>query len=132
MPLLRRLQLEPWTSGASSLEDDEDHRTTHQYLLQDLHRLEAVAEALADKERAQLRAWNALRDAVLLATEPLKMVLRILLHRAVSLDPNGYFALPVPLEDVPDYLDFVQTPMDFSSMAVKLEANEYEKRPIHQ
>lgn len=130
LPLLRRLQLEPWSSLTPvNLADPasvSDGFATRRYLLNDLHRLSRVTEALLERERVALRSFSALSDAFQLATEPLQTLLRLLLRRAMAADPDSFFAQPVSPDEVPDYLDIIQHPMDFTTMATRLESFQYE------
>jgi len=130
MPLLRRLQLEPWSSsGSATLSDDqavEENFATRRYVLEDLRRLSSVTEAVLAGERKRIAAFSSWNDAFHLATEPLLTLLRILMRQGISLDTEGYFLAPVSLDLAPDYPDFVFHPMDFSSIAAKLESRQYE------
>jgi hypothetical protein len=85
-----------------------------------------VTEALLERERVALRSFSALGESFQLATEPLQTLLRLLLRRAMAVDVDSFFALPVSIEDVPDYLDVIAAPMDFTTMAIRLESFEYE------
>lgn len=127
MPLLRRLQLEPWTSSAtiSDAQSIRENSETRRYLLADLQRLEALAAAVAQREKRKLAALAALHEQYTMAAEPLLVTLRVLLRTAIALDRSAYFVRPVSPADVPDYLDHIQTPMDLATMAQRLEAQHY-------
>ena len=56
---------------------------------------------------------------------PLQYLLRRVLQTLKERDTNEIFADPVDVSEVPDYLDFIQEPMDFSTMQDKLEAGQY-------
>lgn len=127
-PLLRPLQMEPWSSSniASSEESINEHRETRQYILNDLKRLEAVSGAMVDFEKNRLRSFSSLQEGFQLASEPLTIIMRIVLRFAAQQDPDSFFTHPVPLDLVPDYLEVISDPMDFFTMAQKVENQEYE------
>ncbi|CAL8107597.1 unnamed protein product [Orchesella dallaii] len=52
-------------------------------------------------------------------------VMSDVLNKLIAEDDQQIFAEPVSLEDVPDYLTIIQTPMDFSLMQSKLISKEY-------
>ncbi|MEE6528736.1 hypothetical protein FKM82_017252, partial [Ascaphus truei] len=56
---------------------------------------------------------------------PLTVLLRTTLDLLQQKDPANIFTEPVNLTEVPDYLDFVLRPMDFSTMRHKLECHQY-------
>lgn len=124
MPLLRRLQLEPWTSTSLPGEIDAA-RYTRLAILHDLRRLRAIAALLLERERRKLAVAAAEHDIFQLCTQPLLSVMRILLHTAIAKDPAGFFAHPVSLDDVPDYLDIIAQPMDFATLAANAESGQY-------
>jgi hypothetical protein len=124
MPLLRRLQLEPWT-GTSLPGEIDAARYTRLAILHDLRRLRAIAAALLERERKKLAVAAAEHDIFQITSQPLLTIMRILLHTAIARDPAGFFARPVSLADVPDYLDIIAQPMDFASLASNVESNQY-------
>ncbi len=128
LPLLRRLQFEPWSTSSFNVGDPKAikaNRFTREYILKDLQRLEGLCSNLVRSERNRLESFTCLRDSISLALDPCTILSRLILRTAISLDPNGLFAAPVSVEDVPDYLDIIQEPMDFHTMAVKLESDAY-------
>ncbi|PWZ01692.1 hypothetical protein BCV70DRAFT_199128 [Testicularia cyperi] len=48
-----------------------------------------------------------------------------LIENLMRRDSYKFFCEPVNLEDVPNYLEFIKTPMDFGTMKKKIEAREY-------
>ncbi|KAG8439876.1 hypothetical protein GDO86_005879 [Hymenochirus boettgeri] len=56
---------------------------------------------------------------------PLTVLLRSLLDQLQEKDPARIFAHPVNLSEVPDYLDHIKHPMDFSTMKKRLEDQRY-------
>ncbi|CAM5072797.1 unnamed protein product [Natator depressus] len=56
---------------------------------------------------------------------PFNVLLRTTLDLLQEKDPAQIFAEPVNLNEVPDYLEFISNPMDFSTMRRKLESHLY-------
>lgn len=50
--------------------------------------------------------------------KPLESILKVVLEALKAKDPQDIFDQPVDTEEVPDYLDIVTKPMDFSTMDV--------------
>lgn len=57
--------------------------------------------------------------------QPFVVLLRHALDQLEERDTNRIFTQPVDLEEVPDYLDYIEHPMDFSTMRKKLEEHQY-------
>ena len=129
-PLLKRLHIEPWTVGIYVDERTNALRLAKlQYvyrLREDLEKIRLLAELVRKREKAKLRQLCQFNAAVVqgtLLTE--QSNLRAALNRIVALDRDEIFAAPVSLEDVPDYLDVIKCPMDWSTIQSRLEALEY-------
>ncbi|TNN32850.1 Bromodomain and PHD finger-containing protein 3 [Liparis tanakae] len=56
---------------------------------------------------------------------PMLVLLRSTLDQLQQKDTAQIFAEPVDIKEVPDYLEFISRPMDFSTMRAKLEAHAY-------
>ncbi|XP_070594117.1 peregrin isoform X9 [Erythrolamprus reginae] len=56
---------------------------------------------------------------------PFLILLRRTLDQLQEKDTGNIFSQPVPLSEVPDYLDHIKKPMDFYTMKQKLEAYRY-------
>ena len=70
-------------------------------------------------ERKQRAAEKKLREGTMM--ERCRAIIDLLVVR-----PDGFwFKEPVSIEDVPDYLDVVTNPMDYSRIKAKLKAGEY-------
>ena len=80
---------------------------------------EDLEDERASASRKQKAAETKLRSGPLM--ERCEAILDLL-----SLRPDGFWFLePVSVEDVPDYLDVVESPMDYSTIKAKLKASEY-------
>nr|KAF6267547.1 bromodomain containing 1 [Myotis myotis] len=67
--------------------------------------------------------------ALELRLTPLTVLLRSVLDQLQEKDPARIFAQPVSLKEVPDYLEHIKQPMDFSTMRKRLEAQGYSSLP---
>ncbi|KAJ3218951.1 nuA3 HAT complex component nto1 [Dinochytrium kinnereticum] len=128
-PLLKRLHLEPWTATASATKEDETFRAMRNeilvYIRKDLERVRLLAELVKKREKEKLKQYQMQVQSLDLIFNPVTQVLRPILEDIKRLDHKILFGEPVNLEEVPDYLDVVKTPMDFFTMTRKLELNEY-------
>lgn len=68
---------------------------------------------------------EASNDSEVLNNRPLHELLLSILEKLAVYDDEGIFAEPVDLSEVPDYLDIVKEPMDFSTMRNKINSNQY-------
>ncbi|VDM95172.1 unnamed protein product [Thelazia callipaeda] len=57
---------------------------------------------------------------------PLQLFCDNLLRRLKAKDPDEYFAFPVTQAMAPDYHEIIKEPMDFATMRLKIDRNEYE------
>ncbi|KAJ3255349.1 nuA3 HAT complex component nto1 [Chytriomyces hyalinus] len=128
-PLLKRLHLEPWTATTTAIQQDEGVRAKRMEVLRkirnDLERVRMLSELVKKRERERLKRSQTQFQIALLFFHPLTCLLRPALEEIRRLDLKGMFEEPVDLEVVPDYLEFIKTPMDFETMHDKLEMNEY-------
>lgn len=58
-------------------------------------------------------------------TRPLEEVLSKLIADISRKDEYGFFGQPVPLQEVPDYLDVIRKPMDLGTMGNKVRSGAY-------
>lgn len=134
VPLLRRLQMAHPGGGrrGGELRDADDaggglreQLKFWQRLRQDLERARLLVELMRKREklkREQLRLHQLATELLLC---PRDVLLRRLLAQLRELDPTDIFAQPVNLSEVPDYLNYIQKPMDFWTMEQKLKRHEY-------
>nr|XP_037271237.1 peregrin-like isoform X5 [Rhipicephalus microplus] len=135
VPLLRRLQMaHPGGGGrrGGELRDADEaggglreQLKFWQRLRQDLERARLLVELMRKREklkREQLRLHQLATELLLC---PRDVLLSRLLTQLRELDPTDIFAQPVNLSEVPDYLNYIQKPMDFWTMEQKLKRHEY-------
>ena len=96
-----------------------------QRLRQDLERARLLCELIRKREKTKRELMRLREKELELQIYPIQYLLRRVLQTLKERDPNDIFAEPVNVSEVPDYLDFIQEPMDFSTMQDKLEAGQY-------
>ncbi|KAJ3180757.1 nuA3 HAT complex component nto1 [Geranomyces variabilis] len=128
-PLLKRLHLEPWTASASALKNDEAARAkrnqTAIIIRQDLEKVRLLVELIRKREKEKMRQYQAGVGYTELLLFPVARHIRPVFEQIRALDRNGYFSDPVTPEIAPDYFEHVKTPMDFSTIARKVDNYEY-------
>jgi len=90
---------------------------------------------ISQKEANRRRAWATEDDAATAAGRPwpalprhlVKQILSTLLEEATKYDEDkgGIFSNPVPRDEIPEYYDIIDHPMDYGTMKEKLERGEY-------
>lgn len=96
-----------------------------QRLRQDLERARLLCELIRKREKTKRELMRIKEKELELQIYPLQYLMRRLLQTLKERDTNDIFADPVDISQVPDYLDFIQQPMDFSTMQSKLDAGHY-------
>ncbi|KAI8906839.1 PHD-zinc-finger like domain-containing protein [Gorgonomyces haynaldii] len=129
--LLKRLHLEPWTALRmnESKEEKQEKMTKYQSLLKlrkCLERTRSVVELLQMRERERIRLWHKELQLLQEAFNPLGPVIRPTLKKCQELDRHKFFEYPVDTALVPDYLDIIEHPMDYTEIHRKLDNFEYQ------
>lgn len=96
-----------------------------QRLRQDLERARLLVELIRKREKLKREQLRLHQLATELALHPLSVLLRRLLRSLGDWDSAQIFAQPVDLNEVPDYLNYIDKPMDFWTMEQKLRRHEY-------
>ncbi|KAF3843907.1 hypothetical protein F7725_015955 [Dissostichus mawsoni] len=120
VPLIRRLQANPQPPKVKKLNRMETNQALKEQL-KEWHRLRH------DLERARL-LLELIRKREKLKREeltPFNILLRAVLSQLQEKDQYSIYAQPVNIKEVPDYLDHVKNPMDFSTMRKRIDAHEY-------
>uniref|UniRef100_A0A8C5MJ99 Bromodomain containing 1 n=1 Tax=Leptobrachium leishanense TaxID=445787 RepID=A0A8C5MJ99_9ANUR len=132
IPLLRRLQSSLQSQrNIQQREDDEEIQTLKkklkywQRLRHDLERARLLIELIRKREKLKREQVKVEQVAMELQLTPLTVLLRSLLEQLQEKDPARIFAHPVNLAEVPDYLDHIKHPMDFSTMKRHIEDQRY-------
>ncbi|KAM7136985.1 bromodomain and PHD finger-containing protein 3 isoform 3-T4 [Molossus nigricans] len=96
-----------------------------QKLRHDLERARLLIELIRKREKLKREQIKVQQAAMELELMPFNVLLRTTLDLLQEKDPAHIFAEPVNLSEVPDYLEFISKPMDFSTMRRKLESHLY-------
>jgi hypothetical protein len=129
-PLLKRLHLEPWTSGKSSeMEIDNEARQGHlehlQRLREDLLRVKQMADLARKRENVRFWQCEATHQILSSCFFPHEDALHQIFDRIISLDKSSFFKSPVSRLIAPDYYNVVKRPMCWDMMEQKLNRHEY-------
>ncbi|XP_066480869.1 bromodomain and PHD finger-containing protein 3 isoform X6 [Tiliqua scincoides] len=132
VPLIRRLHSH-LQSQRNAEQKDQDEKTSAvkeelkywQKLRHDLERARLLIELIRKREKLKREQVRVQQAAMELQLTPFNVLLRTTLDLLQEKDPAQIFAEPVNLSEVPDYLEFISKPMDFSTMRQKLESHQY-------
>ncbi|XP_060087516.1 bromodomain and PHD finger-containing protein 3 isoform X1 [Heteronotia binoei] len=132
VPLIRRLHSHLQSQrNAEQKEQDEKNSAVKeelkywQKLRHDLERARLLIELIRKREKLKREQVKVQQAAMELQLTPFSVLLRTTLDLLQEKDPAEIFAEPVNLSEVPDYLEFISKPMDFSTMRRKLESHQY-------
>nr|KAF6362583.1 bromodomain and PHD finger containing 3 [Pipistrellus kuhlii] len=132
VPLIRRLHSH-LQSQRNAEQREQDEKTSAvkeelkywQKLRHDLERARLLIELIRKREKLKREQIRVQQAALELELMPFHVLLRTTLDLLQEKDPAHIFAEPVSLSEVPDYLEFISKPMDFSTMRRKLESHLY-------
>ncbi|XP_074092522.1 bromodomain and PHD finger-containing protein 3 isoform X3 [Macrotis lagotis] len=132
VPLIRRLHSH-LQSQRNAEQKEQDEKTSAvkeelkywQKLRHDLERARLLIELIRKREKLKREQVKVQQAAMELELTPFNVLLRTTLDLLQEKDPAQIFAEPVNLSEVPDYLEFISKPMDFSTMRLKLESHLY-------
>ncbi|XP_037334082.2 peregrin isoform X1 [Pungitius pungitius] len=96
-----------------------------QRLRHDLERARLLVELIRKREKLKRETIKVQQMALEMQLTPFLVLLRSTLEQLQERDINNFFTEPVPLAEVPDYLDHIDTPMDFQTMWNLLESHRY-------
>ncbi|KAM6321681.1 bromodomain-containing protein 1 isoform 5-T5 [Aegotheles albertisi] len=132
VPLLRRLQSSLQSQrNTQQREDNEEMQALKeklkywQRLRHDLERARLLIELIRKREKLKREQVKIEQVAMELQLTPFTVLLRSVLDQLQEKDSARIFAQPVNLKEVPDYLDHIKHPMDFSTMRKRLDAQGY-------
>ncbi|XP_069045753.1 peregrin isoform X2 [Lepisosteus oculatus] len=135
VPLLRRLQThlqsQRNTEQVPSRDSEEKHSAlkeqlkSWQRLRHDLERARLLVELIRKREKLKRETIKVQQLALEMQLTPFLILLRSTLEQLQDRDTSHFFAEPVPLAEVPDYLDHIERPMDFQTMWSSLESHRY-------
>lgn len=131
VPLLRRLQSNHMTRNKEQTKNDKQSNALRaqlkywQRLRQDLEKARLLVELIRKREklkREQIRVHQLATDMQL---QPFVVFLRHVLDQLQEKDAGNIFSEPVSLNEVPDYLEYIEHPMDFATIRKKIDGHLY-------
>ncbi|XP_034027873.1 bromodomain and PHD finger-containing protein 3 isoform X2 [Thalassophryne amazonica] len=96
-----------------------------QKLRHDLEKARLLVELIRKREKLKREQVKVHQAALEMQLTPMMVLLRCTLDQLQEKDMAQIFAQSVNITEVPDYLEFVRHPMDFSTMRKKLENYDY-------
>ncbi|XP_066524238.1 bromodomain-containing protein 1b isoform X1 [Hoplias malabaricus] len=130
--LIRRLQTTVHTQKTSELEQKKEDCWALKEQLKDLHRLRhdlertrLLLELIRKREKLKREQMKLHQSVMEMQLTPFTFVLRSLLDQLQEKDQAKVFAEPVSIKEVPDYLDHISHPMDFSTMRNRINTHGY-------
>ncbi|XP_039530754.1 peregrin [Pimephales promelas] len=136
VPLLRRLQthlqsqrnaepLTPTRDGEEKHSVLKEQLKAWQRLRHDLERARLLVELIRKREKLKRETLKVQELALEMQLTPFLVLLRSTLEQLQERDSSNFFTEPVPLSEVPDYLDHIERPMDFQTMWKCVESHRY-------
>ncbi|KAL4645933.1 peregrin [Arapaima gigas] len=135
VPLLRRLQTHlqsqrnieqvPTRDSEEKQAALKEQLKAWQRLRHDLERARLLVELIRKREKLKRESIKVQQLALEMQLTPFLILLRSTLEQLQDRDTSHFFAEPVPLAEVPDYLDHIERPMDFQTMWNLLESHRY-------
>ncbi|KAJ0064778.1 hypothetical protein NL108_013258 [Boleophthalmus pectinirostris] len=96
-----------------------------QKLRHDLEKARLLVELIRKREKLKREQVKVHQATLEMQLTPMLMLLRSTLDQLQEKDTAQIFAQPVNIKEVPDYLEFISQPMDFSTMHSKLNNHLY-------
>ncbi|XP_030589640.1 bromodomain and PHD finger-containing protein 3 isoform X2 [Archocentrus centrarchus] len=96
-----------------------------QKLRHDLEKARLLVELIRKREKLKREQVKVHQAALEMQLTPMLVLLRSTLDQLQEKDTAQIFAQPVDIKEVPDYLEFISNPIDFSTMRSKLESHSY-------
>ncbi|XP_070763198.1 bromodomain-containing protein 1-like [Enoplosus armatus] len=131
VPLIRRLQAIPQPPKAKQMDRAETNQALKEQLKEwhrlrhDLERARLLLELIRKREKLKREEMKQQQSALEVQLTPFNILLRAVLSQLQEKDQYTIFAQPVSIKEVPDYLDHIKNPMDFSTMRKRIDAHDY-------
>ncbi|XP_034390271.1 bromodomain-containing protein 1-like isoform X2 [Cyclopterus lumpus] len=131
VPLIRRLQANPQPPKVKPMDRVETNQALKEQLKEwhrlrhDLERARLLLELIRKREKLKREEMKLQQSALEVQLTPFNILLRAVLSQLQEKDQYSIFAQPVSAKEVPDYLDHIKDPMDFSSMRKRIDAHDY-------
>ncbi|KAM9376803.1 bromodomain-containing protein 1-like isoform 1-T1 [Pholidichthys leucotaenia] len=130
-PLIRRLQANPKPPRDEQTERMEVNQALKEQLKEwhrlrhDLERARLLLELIRKREKLKREEMKLQQSVLEVQLTPFSILLRAVLDQLQEKDRYNIFAQPVSVKEVPDYLDIIKNPMDFSTMRKRIDAHHY-------
>ncbi|KAA0724352.1 Bromodomain-containing protein 1 BR140-like protein [Triplophysa tibetana] len=132
VPLIRRLQTTTQTQKEpEQVQCREDHQALTEQLKDwhrlrhDLERARLLLELIRKREKLKREEMRLQQSVLEMQLTPFPVMLRGVLDQLQEKDQARIFSQPVSVKEVPDYLDHIKHPMDFSTMRKRIDTQEY-------
>lgn len=132
LPLIRRLQTSLQSKkNAQPKHTDKESRAAKEQLKEwhrlrhDLERARLLLELIRKREKLKREEIRFQETFLEMQLTPFSILLRAVLDQLQSKDQARIFAQPVNVKEVPDYLNHIKHPMDFSTMRQRIEGQIY-------
>ncbi|XP_051979029.1 bromodomain-containing protein 1-like isoform X2 [Xyrauchen texanus] len=132
VPLIRRLQTAIQMQKPPEQVQDEVNFQDLTEQLKDWHRLRhdlerarLLLELIRKREKLKREEMKLQQSVLEMQLTPFPVLLRAVLDQLQERDQTKIFAQPVSIKEVPDYLDHIKHPMDFSTMRKRIDSHGY-------
>ncbi|XP_074489685.1 bromodomain-containing protein 1-like isoform X1 [Sebastes fasciatus] len=131
VPLIRRLQANPQPPKVKQMDRKETNQALKEQLKEwhrlrhDLERARLLLELIRKREKLKREEMKLQQSALEVQLTPFNILLRAVLSQLQEKDQYTIFTQPVNIKEVPDYLDHIKNPMDFSTMRKRIDAHDY-------
>lgn len=132
LSLIRRLQtsLQSKKNAQPKQHEEESRALKDQlkewhHLRHDLERARLLLELIRKREKLKREEIRLQETLLEMQLTPFSILLRAVLDQLQSKDQARIFTQPVDVNEVPDYLDHIKHPMDFSTMRQRISAQCY-------
>uniref|UniRef100_A0AAY4DCJ0 Bromodomain containing 1 n=1 Tax=Denticeps clupeoides TaxID=299321 RepID=A0AAY4DCJ0_9TELE len=132
VPLIKRLQSCPQSQKAAQPKQSEEETLALKEQLKEWHRLRhdlerarLLLELIRKREKLKREEMKLQQTMMEVRLTPFSILLRALLDQLQEKDQAKVFSQPVSVTEVPDYLDHIKHPMDFSTMRGRVDGHTY-------
>ncbi|XP_060932510.1 bromodomain-containing protein 1-like isoform X2 [Limanda limanda] len=129
--LIRRLQANPQPPKVKQMDRKETNQALKEQLKEwhrlrhDLERARLLLELIRKREKLKREEMKLQQSVLEVQLTPFNILLRAVLSQLQEKDQYSIFAQPVNIKEVPDYVDHIKNPMDFSTMRKRIDAHDY-------
>ncbi|XP_039516163.1 bromodomain-containing protein 1-like isoform X2 [Pimephales promelas] len=131
VPLNRRLQTSLHSQRNTQPKQSEETQALKEQLKEwqrlrhDLERARLLLELIRKREKLKREEIKLQETLMEFQLTPFTVLLKAVLDQLQEKDQAHIFAKPVSIKEVPDYMDHIIHPMDFSTMSKRIDAQGY-------